>query len=327
MYGYDIFHEKIMKNLIDTIHNGESSHAYLFIGPEGVGKSKAARLFSAALTCVSPNSAPCGTCHACIGAKSGTNPDIIYIKPEEKKSISVEQTRKIVADAYLKPFESNKKVYIFEDASLLNEFAQNSLLKILEEPPEYITFIILSTGETELLQTVVSRCTLVNFPTVSDKCIEDYIKNTYPDSLSEIKLLTALSSGIPAEVDKIIADPDYSLLREESFKMLAPLLSSHKISAYTVADFLENHKEKADVIISMWQGFLRDISFIKSGWEELVINKDMQKELSSLASRVTERHPIIALEQTIRSRMMLKRNVNLHVLALNLSFSIKKRLY
>ena len=327
MYGYDIFHDDIMKNLIDAVHKGEASHAYLFVGPEGVGKSKAARLFSAALTCTSPDSAPCGVCHACVGTKSGTNPDVIYIRPEDKKTISVEQARKIVSDAYLKPFQSVRKVYIFEDASLLNEFAQNSLLKILEEPPEYITFIILSTGETELLQTVLSRCTSVSFPTVSDKRIEEYIRTAYPDSISDIKLLTALSSGIPGEIDKIVADPDYSLLREESFKMLAPLMSSHKISAYTVADFLENHKDKADLILNLWQSFLRDIMFIKNSSLKLIINKDMQEELSSLAARISERHPIVALEQTIHSKMMLKRNVNLHALALNLSFSIKKRLY
>ena len=100
-------------------------------------------MFCAALACQNSDVAPCGRCPACIGAKSETNPDIIYIKPKEKKSVSVEQAREIVADAYIKPFMSTKKIYVFEDASLLNDFAQNSLLKVLEEPPEYITFIIL----------------------------------------------------------------------------------------------------------------------------------------------------------------------------------------
>ena len=327
MYGYDVFHNEIMTELINTVRNNESRHAYLFSGPRGVGKKKAARLFCAALACQNSDIAPCGRCPACIGAKSETNPDIIYVKPKEKKSVSVEQAREIVADAYIKPFMSTKKIYIFEDASLLNDFTQNSLLKVLEEPPEYITFIILSDGEEQLLQTVLSRCTSINFPSISDEKMRDYIKTTYPEQFENAPLIISLSQGIAGEADKILSDPDYDIIRKESLKMLTPLLSRHKISAYTVCEFLENNKDKADLIISLWQSFLRDIMLIKNSSKHLVVNKDTINELEMISNNISDRAPIVALEKTIRANMMLKKYVNLHALGLNLAFGIKSQLY
>lgn len=327
MYGYEIFHNDIVTELINSVHKKENRQAYLFTGPEGVGRHIAAKLFANALVCENTAGAPCGACHACIGAKADTNPDIVYIRPTDKKTISAEQARGIVTDAYIKPMQSSKKVYIVEDGSLLNEFSQNCLLKILEEPPEYVVFIIIATSESVLLQTVLSRCTLVRFPAVSDRVMLDYIKKNYPENADRVKLLTGLSGGVPGRVDTILNDDEYMQLREESFKMLVPLLSSHRISAYTICEFLENNKERAEMIIDFWQSFLRDSMVIKNGSADLMVNIDMQEQIRNLALRMNDEMPIIALEQTILAKAMLRRYVNLHSLALNLSFSIKNKLY
>ena len=88
MYGYEIFHDDIVTELINSVHKKESRQAYLFTGPEGVGIHIAARLFANALVCDNVSGAPCGVCKACIGAKADTNPDIVYIRPTDKKTIS-----------------------------------------------------------------------------------------------------------------------------------------------------------------------------------------------------------------------------------------------
>ena len=327
MYGYDVFHENIIKEIINTIKNGTSKHAYLFVGAEGVGKRVAARLVANAFACENKEYTPCTKCRACVGAKADTNPDIQYIRPTDKKSITVEQAREIIASAYVKPMESEKKVYIIEDASLLGDATQNCLLKILEEPPEYVVFIIISSSESFLLQTVLSRCTTVYFPSVDDNTLNDYIKKNYPDDIEKSELLISLSQGIPGEIDKILNDPDYDDIRHQSFKNLVPLLSRHKISAYKIAEFLENNKDRAEEILDFWQSFLRDIMVIKNSDERLVKNIDLQEDLKNLSNRMNDNIPIVALEQLILAKTMLKRYVNLHVLALHLSFSIKNRLY
>lgn len=327
MYGYEVFHKDIVTELINSVHNGECSQAYLFTGPEGVGRHEAARLFANALVCTNVKSAPCSSCGACIGAKNNTNPDIVYIKPEERKTITAEQARKIVRDAYVKPFESTKKVYIVENGALLNEFAQNCLLKILEEPPEYAVFIIVAESESVLLQTVLSRCTHIRFPSVKKEIMKEYIEKHYPDEVGRSELLIELSGGVPGAVDSILSDPDFNELRIESFKMLSPLMSSHKISAYKICDFLEDNKDKAEKIIDFWQGFLRDVMLIKNGSDRMIMNVDLQEQLKNIALRMPDNFPIIALEQTIKAKSMLRKFVNLHSLGLNLSLSIKKSLY
>ncbi len=327
MYGYEIFHENILKELISTVHTEKNHQAYLFVGPEGIGRHEAANLFAASLVCNNIKTSPCGTCQACIGAKNCTNPDIIYVEPTDKKVISAEQARQIVTDAYIKPFESQKKVYIINDASKLNEFAQNCLLKVLEEPPEYVVFIIIATTETVLLQTVLSRCTVVRFPAVDKDTVNRYIKEHYPDYINQSDLLYSLSSGAPENIRKIIDNPDYDSLRNESFKMLIPLLSRHKISAYTVCEFMENNSDNAELIIDFWQSFLRDIMIVQNNSDDLICNNDMYEEIKNLSLKLNDKAPIIALEQTIFAKEMLLRYVNLHTLSLSLSFSIKNCLY
>ena len=327
MYGYETFHDDIIKELVKNVHNGQNRQAYLFVGPDGVGKHEAANLFAASLACSNTEIAPCGNCQACIGAKSRTNPDIVYIEPTDKKVISAEQARSIVSDAYIKPFESKKKIYIINDGAKLNEFSQNCLLKVLEEPPEYVVFIIIATSETVLLQTVLSRCTLVRFPIVTKDSLKEFIKLNFPEYIEQSDLLYSLSSGSPGNVRTIIENPDYEDLRKESFRMLVPLMSRHKISAYTICDFIESNADNTELIIDFWQSYLRDIMLIQNGNSELIINIDMQEDLQNLANKMKDSFPIIALEQTVLAKMMLKRYVNLHNLALSLSFSIKKRLY
>ncbi len=327
MYGYKIFHEELMKHLIDNAKKGEIRNAYLFTGPKGVGRHIAAKLFAAALCCTAKSRQPCNECHACIGTKHDTNPDIIYIKPTDKKSVTVNQTREIIADAYIKPLESARKIFIIDNAADVNEAAQNCLLKILEEPPEYVVFIIIAQSDTQLLQTVLSRCTAVRFPTVSDEIIKKYINEKYNYAAEKSDLLISLCGGIPGEVDNILSDPDYYDLRDESFKKLIQLMSKDKISAYAVSEFLDDHKDDAEKIIDFWQSFLRDIMMILDGNDTLIWNIDMQEEIKKIAFNIKPEYPIVALEQTILAKTMLKRYVNLHSLALNMSFSIKKKLY
>lgn len=327
MYGYEIFHKDILKELINSVHTKQNAQAYLFVGAEGVGMEQAAELFAASLVCENQLNSPCLNCHACIGARSKTNPDIVYIKPTDKKVISAEQARSIVSDAYVKPFESQKKVYIIKDGSKLNDFAQNCLLKVLEEPPEYVVFIIIAASESFLLQTVLSRCTLVRFPSVDKKEMKKYIKNNYPEHIEQADLLYSLAYGTPGNIKKIIENPDYEYLRKESFKMLVPLMSRHKISAYKIAEFLENNSDNTELIIDFWQSFLRDIMLIQNNSKSLILNTDMQEDISNLAFKMKENFPIVALEQINIAKEMLSRYVNLHILSLSLSFSIKNRLY
>ena len=137
----------------------ELSHAYIISGPSGSGRHTLARLLAAGMLCTGAGEAPCGICVPCKKARRNLHPDMITITgPGENKPITVDQVRSLRADAYIRPNEGERKVYLLERADQMNQSAQNAMLKLLEEGPGYVAFLLLANNPGGLLQTVRSRC-------------------------------------------------------------------------------------------------------------------------------------------------------------------------
>ena len=135
------------------------SHAYLISGPVGSGKHTLAKLLAAGMLCASPGEKPCGRCAPCLKVQKGLHPDVSVIAgPEEGKPITVDQVRALHADAWIRPNEGERKIYILEGADQMNASAQNALLKLLEEGPRFAAFLLLARNAGALLETVHSRC-------------------------------------------------------------------------------------------------------------------------------------------------------------------------
>ena len=132
------------------------SHCYILEGPAGSGKKTLARLIAAAMECTAPGEKPCGTCPACRKALKGEHPDIITVD-SDKATVPIAEIRAMQADAYIKPNEGRRKVYIIPRARDMQGPAQNALLKTLEEPPAYCAFLLLTDTAEKLLPTVRSR--------------------------------------------------------------------------------------------------------------------------------------------------------------------------
>lgn len=133
------------------------SHAYLISGPAGSGKRTLAKLLAAAMVCTGSGEKPCGTCTACKKVLGGVHPDVIQVGLDGK-DISVGQAREARSDAYIRPNEGERKVYIFHNAQNMNPSAQNALLKLLEEGPAYAVFLLLTDNPGSVLTTIRSRC-------------------------------------------------------------------------------------------------------------------------------------------------------------------------
>lgn len=158
------------------------SHAYILCGPRGSGRHTLAGLLSAALVCSAPEGRrPCGTCPHCKKAAAGIHPDIAVIAgPGEGKPITVDQIRSVRADAYVRPNEAERKVYILEGAEQLNPSAQNAMLKLLEDGPAYAAFLLLADNGGGLLQTVRSRCEQLDLtPLTPAECMAQ-LKKMFP---------------------------------------------------------------------------------------------------------------------------------------------------
>ena len=324
MYGYEILHEDIAENLIENIRKKVANQAYIFLGERGVGAKECATLFAAALVCKNGDVAPCGSCNACLMARAESHPDIATIAPlDGKRNITVDQIRGVVTDAYTKPYESEKKVYIIAYGDDMNEQAQNAFLKVLEEPPEYAVFVILAENSEVLLQTIRSRCTVIKFNPVPDAKIREYIKTKYPESIEKTDFLVQYAGGVAGDIEKILNTENFQVLRKQSLEKLEELLSYRILDSYVIAEFLEENKEDAELVFKFWQGFLRDILLISQGAKNLVQSADFIDTLINLANRTDEKTIMVAIDELLLAQKMRKRYVNLRALSLRLSFSIK----
>lgn len=145
--------------LLPRLQGGTMGHAFILAGPAGSGRHTLAAILSRAMVCTGTGTKPCGSCPACKKALAGIHPDIITVAPlEQGKTITVDQVRQMRADAYIRPNEANRKVYILEQADRMRGEAQNAMLKLLEEGPAYAAFLLLAENQGSLLATVRSRC-------------------------------------------------------------------------------------------------------------------------------------------------------------------------
>ncbi len=189
-----IGHEAQLSKLKKIVDTNKVGNAYIFDGIEGIGKYTIAKEFAKGLLCIAAEEKPCGKCEAC-NLFNETN-DLIIVEPEGN-IIKVDDIRNLKDELMLKPTISNRKIAIINDAELMNEQAQNALLKILEEPPEYVTIILVTCNKEKLLYTIKSRCTLFKFSPLKN----DEIREFFEEEISED--LLAYSRGSIGAIIKL----------------------------------------------------------------------------------------------------------------------------
>lgn len=190
----------------------DPSHAYMFLGTEGIGKFLFAKEFAYKWLCES-ELRPCGKCKSCIQFAGNSNVDLNVIEPEDG-SIKVEQIRNMIKKVYEKPIVSHKKIYIINDADKMTTSAQNALLKVLEEPPLYIIIILIGSNEHLFLNTIKSRCIKVVFQELEKEELKSYFENNgvmvnekyielYEGSIGKAKKIEGLESNY-IELEELI---------------------------------------------------------------------------------------------------------------------------
>ena len=163
MFPDTLGQNKAVGLLSRSLENGRLAHAYLFSGPEGVGKKTTARQFSAMLLCLHEGTGgPCGTCSSCVQFSSGNNPDFLHIKPQGA-TIRIDQVRTLKKALGYPPLEAPRRVIMLEDVHTMRREAGNSLLKLLEEPPPDNILLLTADDSEPLLPTILSRCQIIPF--------------------------------------------------------------------------------------------------------------------------------------------------------------------
>lgn len=168
LYGNKYFTDTVQSML----KSGRLAHCFIIFGEKGVGKKTAAGYLAKALVCTGEEERPCGKCRACRLAEENAHPDIIFPETAGKlNTYNIETVREVRSGAYVKPNDGNAKVYIFRDADNIKLPAQNALLKIIEEPPEFAYFIFTASSKSAFLPTILSRAVSLGItPCSIDQC-------------------------------------------------------------------------------------------------------------------------------------------------------------
>ena len=200
--------DRLKENLTVSLGKGRISHFYLISGPAGSGKRTLARLLAAAILCKGRDK-PCGVCGPCRKALKNEHPDFITVDDPEKKTVPVDLIRQARADIYIQPNESDHKIYLFPRAQDMGLPGQNALLKVLEEPPKYGVFILLTDNPEKLLPTVRSRCTELALTAVPEKQMRHYLTLNYPKASAEdIAAAMTRSGGWLGQAKQMLEDGD-----------------------------------------------------------------------------------------------------------------------
>ena len=177
MFENIIGNDKIKNELTNLVKQNKYSHSYIFHGTEGIGKKLIAKEFAKMILCLGEEKY-CNTCKSCLEFLSNNNPDFYEIIPDGN-NIKIEQIREMQKKVVEQPIISKNKVYIIDNADLMTREAQNCLLKTLEEPPEFVTIILIGSNESNFLSTIKSRCTILRFENIEPSKIEKYLKEKF----------------------------------------------------------------------------------------------------------------------------------------------------
>lgn len=239
-----IGNDKNKKMIKETIEKQKILHSYLFYGIEGIGKKMFALEFAKMILCQNKNNKPCDICKSCIEFNSKSNPDFIFIEPSEL-SIKIDQIRQMQKKILEKPVNGFKKVYVIDQADKMTKEAQNSLLKTLEEPQEFVVIILISSDEDKILPTVKSRCTKFFFKELDDQEIAKFIKEKFGDVHLDESMIK-LSEG---SINKSLKVVEKKSILDDLKVMIKNIELIDEVEIINYSTFFVDNKENINLLL------------------------------------------------------------------------------
>ena len=287
--------ERLKENLRSSINRGRISHFYLISGPIGSGKRTLARLLAAAILCKG-EAKPCLGCSACRKVMGSGHPDFIPIDDPEKKTVPVELIREARADMYIRPNESDHKIYLFPRAQDMGIPGQNALLKVLEEPPAYGVFILLSDNPQKLLPTVRSRCTELAMTALPESLAIDHLRKVFPQAdAGAISAAVTRSGGFLGQAKELLEEGQD--LPQQTTEFLTAYARRDPYGLIQVLVPMEKWKrDQLLPILQQWASFLEGALVYRSG---IAAATPMAKEINDGRSARELNSAITQLQKAI----------------------------
>ncbi|HEX3723384.1 MAG TPA: DNA polymerase III subunit delta' [Nitrolancea sp.] len=294
-----IGHQAAVDLLQRSIATSQIGHAYIFFGPEGIGRRTLAQTFARALICQSPlDERPCGVCSACRRAARGIHPDVTTISLEQQAAadsreskntrISIDTIRELRSNLSLRPLESDWRVAILEDVDFFSLPAYDALLKTLEEPPPFVVLLLIATEIDAVPETIRSRCRHVTLEPLSRAEVTEALLARGVDA-TKAAMLAGITRGRIGQALALAEDQAALSARRESVEAGLEMIENPVAALGTVRRMTESYRRgqrarvegDLDTVIGLW----RDLLLIAAGCSEHIVNVDIVERLNRLAKQ------------------------------------------
>jgi DNA polymerase-3 subunit delta' len=303
--------DKPLAALRAAFANERLHHAYLFFGPEGVGKHTVAVAFAKAIHCSELSNDFCGGCANCKRIADSNHPDVRVIEPlSGKKEISIAQIRELERELNYRSFTGKRKVAIIDPATLMNLSSQNALLKTLEEPPADCLIILIAPNSGGLLPTLRSRCLRLAFAPLARQEVAAYLVTRHGMNSTDAEFVAALGVGSIGAALSLEKD-DLSEKRRIWSGMLSSLKGKDYHGAMIAAEALASNRDDALKFLKWAQSWYRDllIHAIDNHSDELV-NLDMRDQIAQQSAGDNVDRNLRAFSQSAGAAARIQRNLN-----------------
>jgi len=302
--------ENLLKN---HLSNNRIRHAYLFTGPQGVGRRTLALRLIKAINCTQPTASgyPCLICRSCKLIEKVQHPDLTVVQADKVGGIlKVDQIRELQHTLSLTPYEANYRVALilrFEEA---NPNAANALLKTLEEPESRVILMLTAQDSESLLPTIVSRCEVLRLRPLSLDDLSKGLQDQFGSNPEEAVLYAHISEGRPGRALRLLQDPGMMEKRQTCLEDLVRLIPAGKIERFDFAEMLVKDKDFLSFLLQVWSSFWRDIYLTLSGSSVQITNLDWKNEIDSVGNNISFSEAVAMVKLLQETSHLLKRNVN-----------------
>lgn len=310
-------HEKPLKIINAYIEGSSFSGAFIFSGPEGIGKRLVAQEVAQRLNCTAQNNKPCGLCESCRKIEKLTHPDL-HIIQNGQAQIKIEDIRGILREANFRPYEGAMKVFIIDNAHKLNTEAANSLLKTLEEPPKDVLIILITHKPQNIIKTIRSRCKHIRFFPLARQALENILIKNYSYDQLTAHFVSYYAEG---RLGLALRSKDSLSLAQKNKIFDAFALSSKPLSL----NLLGQNKEELRDCLNILASWFRDIYLLKAGCpDKEMIHSDRQGDLLKLIPKFSFKQLDDIMAAISDSALYLERNINSKLLMHNLGAQLWK---
>ena len=325
--GFDeiIGHRRQLEILRQALTGGRLHHAYLFVGPEGIGKHTVAIALAKAVHCADSAGDFCGGCVNCKRIADGNHPDVRIIEPlAGKKEISIQQVRDFERELNYRSFTGKRKIMVIDPAISMNLAAQNALLKTLEEPPQDSLIILIASSAGGLLPTVRSRCLRISFAPLARQEVAQYLRTKQAMAGDEVEFVAAMSMG---SIGAAIGLDTETLVKKRRIwaGMIGALKAGDYQAASVAAEALAGNRDEALKFLTWAQTWYRDLLvYGVTGDDGELVNLDMREQIERQSAPAQAEQRIAAFAASSRAMAAIQRNLNRRMVLEKYLFGVVK---